>query len=341
MTKRTAKGWSVDIQPGGRTGKRFRKTFKTKAEALRWEAYVTAREVHEPWNKALPDKRRLSELVQVWYDLHGRTLKDGSRRKRKLDLIVSEMRDPLARDLSADLFTTWRALRLDRGTSPATTNRALSYLRAVFNELKRSNLWSTENPFAKVRSVRIEEDELAFLDTDQVKSLLVECDRSSNPSTGLVTRLALATGARWSEAESLRWSQLTRYRVAYSRTKSGKLRSLPISQRLYDLLCSSRIPGSRDSDRCFSPCYAAFRKATERANIELPPGQMAHVLRHTFASSFMSKGGNILVLQRALGHSSLTVTMRYAHFAPDHLDDIVRFNPLSEIFVDDPSTPRK
>ena len=36
--KKTTSGWLVDIQPGGRGGKRFRKTFKTLAEAKAWEA---------------------------------------------------------------------------------------------------------------------------------------------------------------------------------------------------------------------------------------------------------------------------------------------------------------
>ena len=72
-----------------------------------------------------------------------------------------------------------------------------------------------------------------------------------------------------------------------------------------------------------------FRSALERISIELPAGQLTHVLRHTFASHFMMNGGNILVLQRVLGHTDIKMTMRYAHFAPDHLEDAVRFNPLS------------
>ncbi len=47
------------------------------------------------------------------------------------------------------------------------------------------------------------------------------------------------------------------------------------------------------------------------------------------ASHFMMNGGNILVLQKILGHSTIAMTMRYAHFAPDHLEDAVRLNPLS------------
>ncbi len=55
--------------------------------------------------------------------------------------------------------------------------------------------------------------------------------------------------------------------------------------------------------------------------------QAAHALRHTFASHFIQNGGNILTLQKILGHSSLAMTMRYAHLAPDHLQDAVRLGP--------------
>jgi integrase len=46
----------------------------------------------------------------------------------------------------------------------------------------------------------------------------------------------------------------------------------------------------------------------ERAGLTLRDGQLTHVLRHTFASHFMMNGGNILVLQRALGHANLQRT---------------------------------
>ena len=75
-------------------------------------------------------------------------------------------------------------------------------------------------------------------------------------------------------------------------------------------------------------CYSAFRAAVRRVKIELPAGQISHVLHHTFASHFMMNGGNILVLQRILGHTDIKMTMRYSHFAPDHLNDVVMFNPL-------------
>jgi site-specific recombinase XerD len=46
---------------------------------------------------------------------------------------------------------------------------------------------------------------------------------------------------------------------------------------------------------------------------------VTHSLRHTFASHFMMSGGSILTLQKLLGHSSLDVTLIYAHLAPDFM----------------------
>ncbi len=47
------------------------------------------------------------------------------------------------------------------------------------------------------------------------------------------------------------------------------------------------------------------------------------------ASHFAMNGGNILVLQRILGYSSLT--MRYAYLAPEHLQEAWLLNPFTKL----------
>lgn len=36
-----------------------------------------------------------------------------------------------------------------------------------------------------------------------------------------------------------------------------------------------------------------------------------------------------MTLQRVLGHSDLKMTMRYAHRTPNHLQEVLRLNPLA------------
>jgi len=46
-----------------------------------------------------------------------------------------------------------------------------------------------------------------------------------------------------------------------------------------------------------------------------------HDLRHTFASNFVMKGGNILSLKEILGHADISTTMMYAHLASSYLEE--------------------
>ncbi|MEJ1385177.1 MAG: tyrosine-type recombinase/integrase [Candidatus Sedimenticola sp. (ex Thyasira tokunagai)] len=161
-----------------------------------------------------------------------------------------------------------------------------------------------------------------YLSEDQIIDLLTAADEGKNKSTRLVIEICLSTGARWTEAESLKRSQIGSHKITFSATKNSKNRSLPIPDCLHRKLSAIK------NDHLFTPCYSAFREAIERAGITLPKGQLSHVLRHTFASSFMMNKGDILVLQRALGHNNLTMTMRYAHFAPEHMSQVSTLNPL-------------
>ena len=56
-----------------------------------------------------------------------------------------------------------------------------------------------------------------------------------------------------------------------------------------------------------------------------------HILRHTFASHYMMQGGNILALQRILGHGDIKMTMRYSHLSPDHFASVLTHSPLALI----------
>jgi site-specific recombinase XerD len=45
----------------------------------------------------------------------------------------------------------------------------------------------------------------------------------------------------------------------------------------------------------------------------------------------MMNGGNLLVLQKILGHGDIKMTMRYAHLAPDYLTEATEKNPLVQL----------
>ncbi|MDN8046168.1 tyrosine-type recombinase/integrase [Burkholderia multivorans] len=180
---------------------------------------------------------------------------------------------------------------------------------------------------SSLRQFKVLERELTYLDRSQITRLLHELGQGRNKHVKLVAKICLATGARWSEAESLTIHQVRDGLIQYARTKSGKTRAVPIEQDLFNEIRTHHQKYGKEG-HIFDAAASAFREAVDRAKIELPDGQLTHVLRHTFASHFMMNGGNILTLQRVLGHASLTMTMRYAHLSPDHLEEARRYNPL-------------
>ena len=61
----------------------------------------------------------------------------------------------------------------------------------------------------------------------------------------------------------------------------------------------------------------SFENAVKAAKLKGP--FRFHDCRHHFASWYVMDGGNLQVLQKLLGHASLTMTMKYAHLSPDYL----------------------
>ena len=333
IKKRPDGKWKVDVQPGGRGQKRYTRIFRTQADAKAYETWVQGQVQQQPgWAEPKADRRRYSELVELWWNAHGQSLAAGKNTKARLLAIGTTLRNPPANAFTASMFTTYRAKRIDEGLAPATANRELAYVRSMFNELKRIGEWKGENPVAAIRGFRVQETELTWLSLEQVAKLLSTCERpeARNAHLPLIVRVALSTGARWSEAEELRISQVRDDHLYFVKTKNGRARSVPVDPELTAALRKHHEDYSED-DRIFGTAYSAFRKALDVAEIELPDGQLTHVLRHTFASHFVQSGGNIVALQKLLGHSDLKTTMRYAHLAPGHLADARTLNPLTKL----------
>lgn len=317
--------WLVDLYPHGRNGKRVRKKLDTKAEALRFEKFIL-NQAHsgKEWNGGEKDSCTFNQLINDWYEGKGHHLKDGLRRKRCLFQISEFWGNPAGGTLKAKDFIKYSSYKTEEGCSAKTINNHLGYINAVFNYLSEVEEIKYPNPFSKVKMIKIDERELSWLTSDQISHLLKTIQEfTSNPHVLLLTKICLATGARWGEAEGLTSRNIRAGKITFNATKSGKSRSIPIASSLFE-----EIQRHLSKYGGFTHSLSAFRRALEQSKIDLPKGQSAHVLRHTFASHFMMNGGNILTLQRVLGHSSVNVTMRYAHLSPGYLQEVITKNPL-------------
>ena len=68
-----------------------------------------------------------------------------------------------------------------------------------------------------------------------------------------------------------------------------------------------------------------YIRAGLRARV--PAGALVHALRHTFATSALEAGADVVELQTLLGHASLDTTRRYLDATAEGLRQVVRGHP--------------
>lgn len=312
--------YQVDVRPQGAGGRRIRKIFTLKSKAQEFERYVLQNFHNNPWQARPADQRRLSELIEVWWMLDGRNQAYGDTYRTRLEKVIREMGDPRASQMTRKFVIEYRSDKLQAGLMPSSINRDLCALSAMFSLLIDAEVYHNENPVRGIRKLKVQNTEMAFLSDDEIDRLLKRLEGDARR----IAILCLSTGARWKEASTLRGEHIVGNRVTFFNTKNGKSRSVPVANSVVPLIKTRR------TGLLYQVDYLSFREILQEVKPDLPKGQATHVMRHTFATHFMMNGGNIVTLQRILGHATIQQTMTYAHFSPDFLQDAISFNPLAE-----------
>lgn len=312
----------LDIRPNGRRGKRVRKVFDKKSIAIATERYIMANAEKREYIQGYRDRRTLGDLLELWWMYHGQHRRKADEDKKQLERILGELgTDSLAAELDKLKIIAWRSRKIENGIMPASVNRYINRLSGMFTQLIKIGVWKGAHPVRGISRLYVKPGEMGFLSTQETSSLL----EVLSGDYYRVAVLCLSTGARWGEASTLKGEWVMHNRVTFMETKNGKKRTIPVSKAVFDVI------KTRDTGDLFNVKYQEFCRILKSVKPDLPRGQAAHVLRHTFASHFIMNGGNIIALQRILGHATIQQTMTYAHFAPDYLAEAVNFGPIAGI----------
>jgi integrase len=173
--------------------------------------------------------------------------------------------------------------------------------------------------------LRIDNQKTEFLTDEELTRLLDTLDTWPFRESAAFIKFALFTGLRRGELFKLAWDDVDfeRGMVTLRDPKGGKTESIPVSMEALDVLKSLDVissfvfPGKNGRQRTdFNGPWQRIRKAAD-----LPEGFRLHGLRHHFASTLVSAGVDLLVVQKLLTHKDAKTTARYAHLAPGALRD--------------------
>lgn len=211
-------------------------------------------------------------------------------------------------------------------TAPGGANHALRVLRQILEfAIARGHL--DVNPARHVAMNRRAALN-RFLSRDEIRRLHRALDRHARTDARLarqadIIRLLLLTGCRRGEILALRWNEVDGDTIGLGDAKTGprKVYLNAGARRIIErqprgespfVFPSSRSPG-RPHHRHL-PLWDRVRKEAGLEDVRL------HDLRHTMASHAVMNGVPVPVVSRLLGHSSVRMTLRYAHLADRDLE---------------------
>jgi integrase len=197
------------------------------------------------------------------------------------------------------------------GISEATVQRERALIAAVFQRALEDEL-ITVNPWRGIKRIRTGPRDRVLQADDQAK-LLAELD----PTWQRFVRFLLCTGLRLDEVLSadLKKLDFEKHEIAVL-GKGRQWRIVPL-QPVAVAIAQAQLADGGWWRQPRTSVRDILASAARRAGI---PRISPHCLRHSFGSRWIIDGGNISVLAKILGHSSVTTTERnYIHLLREDL----------------------
>lgn len=263
-------------------------------------------------------------LAEAYFERHAKPHKRSWREdERLLKRYVPKSWDSRRlSDLRREDFVKLHAKVGDENGQSAA-NHLMRLLRAMFNLARDWGMLDGENPAVRIK-LFAEEKRERFLSPDELRRVNEALLQETNAYWRAYFPLALMLGTRRTELLSARWRDIDLEQRTWRipETKDGESHLLPLPKPAAAILeslpsFSDRsewvFPASSSSGHIVEPAKA-WQRIRARAGV---PDVRIHDLRHTLASWMVGQGYNLPLIGRALNHSQVSTTQRYAHLTLD------------------------
>lgn len=312
-------------------GVRFRGS--TGCAGKREAQFVEAEKLQEAKQKRThKDPWRLRDCLGAYWSEKAKHKRSSTTTFTKLEALSRILGpDTLVTDITNAKLMDYRRERKKEGLQAHSVNRDFAYLRAAFRHAQEMHQQAIPPLAWKELKVSEPPNRIRFLSQDEYARLVSCC----SPELSLIVKIAVATGLRKDNLLKLDWKEvdLSSKRITVT-IKGNKRHSVRMSPPVRAAL--STLPHRK------GPVFDTmnFRRQWYRAVKDAGLTDFRfHDLRHTFASWARMGGADLADICEALGHSSVSVTMRYAHIEPEK--HVTAFDRISDRVWSQKKTHRK
>ena len=319
-------------------GQRYRNSFKTKLEAQTWELQTktvlteggTIIQSNSESNTSSSTPRTLRYLFELTYSRYWKGTKGEKTATVNAIKCISTLGEHLlpaavTQERLDDMIFMFEA----EGISDSTINRRLSALSKMLTVAQDRGLIASK---PKIERKREPENRIRFLSVDEEESMVRYVTHIGQADVAELLLVAINTGLRMGEIRRLTARDLGEGLITVWESKSGKPRSVPLISKVKAIL-EARAVDLNPTDKLFEGMSKDkvrhyWDLGRRHLGLTYDTQFVPHAMRHTFCSRLVQRGVDIVSISKLAGHSSIQMTMRYAHLAPDNLRSAI--NVLEE-----------
>jgi site-specific recombinase XerD len=196
----------------------------------------------------------------------------------------------------------------------------MSIIKSFYSFLSENEYVKTD-PAKGINAVKIDKKAPIYLTQDEMRALI---ETAIDPRDNMMVKMLYATGVRVSELVNVKKQDIDVERntiKVFGKGAKERIVLMPDEMKAQLVLyCGGFSDGQKLFDLNIRTVERTIKMLAARAGInkKVTP----HKLRHSFATHMLQNGGNVVAIQKLLGHTSLNTTQIYTHYSVDELKDM-------------------